>query len=146
MFEKIFGDFVEMGISLLVAAILISGITISLTFSDQYNERLIENQLISEEIQEQRRNLFYNNTHVYQQDVVSMILRYKGDRQVVVKLNDGSIYEWSTSSQSSDYKVSEVSYLLPKDSLYDADLIYGPNIHDVVGYQFVEHQDGCGRG
>lgn len=145
MFEKIFADMAEIGINLLVTALLISGIVVCITLSDQYHEKQLENQVIAEEIQEQRNNLFYNNTHVYQQDVVSMVLKYKGDREVQVRLKDGSYYEWSKDTQSSNYKVSEISALLPKDVLYDADIIWGPNMYDVVGYQFVEHQEGCGR-
>lgn len=145
MFEKVFGDYVEIAIGLIVSAILLSSITIVLILSDRYNEKQLENQIVAEEMQEQRRNMFYNNTHVYQQDVVAMILRYKGDRKVLVRLSDGTSYEWSTETKSSNYKVSDISVLLPKDVLYDADLIYGPQIRDVVGYQFVEHQEGCGR-
>ena len=145
MFEKIFGDYAMMGISLLISGIFLSSVTITLNLSDQFHEKQLENQMIAEELKEERNNLFYNNTHVYQQDVVAMILRYKGAREVHVKLSDGSTYEWSKESQSSDYKVTEISKLLPKDVLYDADLVYGPNLYDVVGYMFVEHQEGCGR-
>ena len=144
MFEKVFGDFVEMGISLLIAASLLSGISVCMVLSDQYNEKQLENQIVAKEIKEQRNNLFYNHTHVYQQDIVSMILRFKGSRKVVVSLSNGSVYEWSPEHRATGYKVSEISAKLPKDILYDADLLYGPN-GEVAGYQFVQHQDGCGR-
>lgn len=145
MFEKVFSDLAEMGISLIITALLISGIGACLLLSDQYHEKQLENQVVAEEIKEQRNNLFYNHTHVYQQDIVALILRYKGDRDVVVKLNNGNIYSWTPDNKSSEYKVSDISNLLPKNILYDADIIWGPNRYDVVGYQFIEHQDGCGR-
>lgn len=145
MWEKIWGDFAEMGINLLMAALLISSLTMCAMLSHQYNEKALENQAIAEEFQEQRNNLFYNHTHVYQQDVVALVLRYKGDREVRVSLSNGNTYSWNSKTQSSSYKVSEISNLLPKDILYDSDLLYGPNLYDVIGYQFVEHQPGCGR-
>lgn len=145
MFEKIFGDYVELGISLLISALLIMGTSMCIMISNQYHEKQLENQVVAQEIREQRNNLFYNNTHVYQQDVVALVLRYKGDRTVQVRLSNGSIYTWSANSSSSNYKVSDISALLPKDILYDADIIWGPNGYEVVGYQFVEHQAGCGR-
>lgn len=137
MFDKVFGDFVEMGISLLVAAALLSGITVCMGLSNQYNEKQLENQVIAEDIQEHRNNLFYNGTHVYQQDIVSMVLKYKGSRSVVVKLSNGSVYEWSSNKKATDYKVSEISSKLPKDKIYDADLIKGAS-GEVVGYSFVQ--------
>ena len=145
MFDKVFSDLAEMGISLLVSALLISGISTCLILSNQYHEKQLENQVIAEEIKEQRNNLFYNHTHVYQQDIVSLILRYKGDREVHVKMSDGSVYQWTPDVQSTSYRVSDISGVLLKDVLYDADIIWGPNLYDVVGYQFVEHQPGCGR-
>lgn len=138
MLEKIFGDYVDMAISLIASAILISAISICIGLSDQYHEKQLESQISSKEVKEQRNSLFYNNTNVYQQDIVSMVLRYKGDRTVLVRLKSGSTYTWSSTTHSSNYKVSDISALLPKDSLYKSDLIYGPNKYDVVGYQFVE--------
>lgn len=145
MFENIAGDYAKIGIGLLVSALFIQTVSMSYGMSKQYQERQLENQVVISEIKEHRNNLFYANTHVYQQDVVSLILRYKGDRRVLVKLKNGNTYEWSKDYHSTNYKVSSVSSVLPKDVLYDADLIYGPNKYDVIGYQFVEHQDGCGR-
>lgn len=138
MFEKIFGDYVEIGIGIISAAILLPAISICIALSHDYHEKQLESQVTAKEVKEQRNNLFFNNTNVYQQDIVSLILRYKGDRKVVVRLKSGSIYTWTNTTQSSIYKVSEISSLLPKDSLYQSQLIYGPNLYDVVGYEFVE--------
>lgn len=138
-------DYIEMGLGLLAAAMVLSVITVSLGLSKQYHEKQLESQIVSKEIQEQRNNLFYNNTHVYQQDVVAMVLRYKGDREVIARLSNGTTYKWSKTEKATDYKVSDISVILPKDVLYDADVIYGPNMYEVIGYQFVEHQAGCGR-
>jgi hypothetical protein len=137
MFEKIFGDYVDMGISLIASALLIGGISICISLSDQYHEKQLENQITATTIKEQRNNLFYNNTDVYQQDIISLIIKYKGDKEVRVRLSNGTIYSWTNASRSSDYKVSDISALLPKDVLYESDIIYGPNRYDVVGYQFV---------
>lgn len=144
MFET-YSDIIKVAISMLIAAFILRGINVAYTLSNKFQEKQLEQQIIADELREQRNNLFYNNTHVYQQDIVSLILRYKGDRVVMVELNNGQTYEWSVSRKSSEYKVSEISKLLPKDVLYDADLYYGPNVIDVIGYTFHEHQAGCGR-
>lgn len=138
MFEKIFGDYAELGISLLVAGLLLGSVSGSTLLSRQYQEKQLESQVTSNEIKEQRNNLFFNNTNVYQQDIVALILKYKGDKEVHIKLKNGLTYAWTNMNKSSTYKVSDVSVLLPKDSLYDSDLIYGPNKYNVIGYQFVE--------
>lgn len=145
MLEKVFGDYVEIGISMLAAALLLFGISVCMGLNHQYQEKQLESQVVAQEIKEQRNNLFYNNTHVYQQDIVSLILRYKGDRTVIVKLTNGNTYEWSTERKSSNYKVSEISALLPKDVLYDADLMFMEHTSNLTGYEFVQHQAGCGR-
>lgn len=142
MFEKLFGDFVELGVGLLVTAALLSGLVLTMSLNRQFHEKQLESQIVASDIKEHRKNMFYNNTTVYQQDVVSMILRYKGERKVVVKLDNGNIHEWSLTEKASDYKVSAVSTLLPKDSLYNSNLIYGPNLREVIGYEFVEVKVG----
>lgn len=145
MNENAFGYLVEMGLSLLIAALLLSGVFTYSQISNKYHEKQLENHLASEEIKEQRNNLFYNNTHVYQQDVVSLIVRYKGDRSIIVMLNNGNHYKWTSTESSTTYKISAINNVLPKNVLYDANLLYGATGHNVIGYQFVEHQPGCGR-
>lgn len=146
MFDKLFSDFIDIALGMLIAALVLSSVTICMYLSDKYNEKQIENAVVSKEIAEQRNNLFYNHTHVYQQDIVALILKYKGDRKIVVTTEEGARLEWSTDAKASDYKVSSVSSLLSKDVLYDSELIWGPNLTEVVGYEFSVHQAGCGIG
>ena len=161
MFESIYGDFIKIAVNLVLTAIIISGINLCMYLSDAYHEKAIENAAVAGQIKEERLNIFYNHTHVYQQDVVSMIMKYKGDKEIIVKLHeDGDnipdvVYKWNKDEQATDYKASAISDLLPKDVLYDADLIVFPHIEgvveydgtiqQVVGYTFVSHRDGCGR-
>lgn len=144
--DNIPNDLYTMGIGLLLCGVLFSAITPIIGMSRDYNEKQLEQQITSMEIKEERNNIFYNNTHVYQQDIVSLILKYKGDRSVSVKLTGSSeILEWSTKKQSTSYKVSDISSTMPRDKLYDSDVVYGPNGRGIVGYTFTEHQAGCGR-
>lgn len=142
MFNKVFDDYVHIGLDLLISAIVLFGVFSFMGLTSDYNEKQLEQQVVAQEIQEQRHNLFYNNTYVYAQDVVAQVLRYKGDKTVLVEVRDNhdallNTYEWGPNTASTQYKVSAVSTVIPTDLLYHADLIYGPNGAEVVGYKFV---------
>ena len=136
MFESIFSDYVKIGISMLCTAVILASISVCLILSHSYHEKQLQNQIVAEQLQEHRRNIFYNHAHVYQQDIVSVILEYKGDREVRVIQEDGTELSWTKDYASTNYKVSEVSTAIDRTLLYDSELIYGPNLYDVVGYQF----------
>lgn len=149
MFDRVFGDLAEMGIALLITALIISAIGLCTNLSHRFNEKQIESQAVAEAMQEQRNNIFYNHTHVYQQDVVSQVMRYRGTRSVRVQVSASPliVYEWSLkTAPPTSYTISAISSKLPSDKAYDADLDYGPN-GEVVGYIFAvcNNPAGCGR-
>lgn len=144
MFDKIFGDYVELGVGLIISALIIIAATTSMMLSRQFNEKQLESQIVSNEIKEQRNNLFYDNTDVHQQDVVALILRYRGDKTIIVKdvpdvlvPSTKKTYTWKGNSNPAlDWKVSSISNLLPRNKMYRANLLKGPNGYEIVGYEF----------
>jgi hypothetical protein len=148
------------GISLMLTGVILSMIVGGVYLSQKYNEAQLKQQSISEQLAEHRNNMFYNNTHVYRQDVVDYIMKWRGERNVIVRFKDETDswveHEWSADVQSSNYKNSEINALVPmsldlKDNvtndptpdgkpdtylIYDSVLTYGPN-GDVTGVNFI---------
>ena len=136
MFEDIISKQILLALNVILTAVIIGIISTTLMMAHTYHEKQLESQIVSTVVKEERNNLFYNNTVVYQQDIVSLILKYKGDRKIMVYAN-ASVYEWSSTIQATTYQVSVISTVIPKDKLFDATLILGPNGYEVVGYKFV---------
>lgn len=136
--ERTFADYMEMGVSLFVTAAFISSIGLTVSLSQRYNEKQVENAAAAAQFKEERVNIFYNDTNVYQQDIVSLISKYKGERAVRIVLKNNDVLQWSAKSSSSDYKLSSIGNLIPRTSLYKSSIQRGPDGSSVVGYMFVE--------
>ena len=131
---------------MLCLAVVLSAITVFVGMSRSYHEKQMYNEIIADELKEHRRYQFYNGSHVYQQDVVSVILGYKGDRDITVLLEDGTELSWTSEHASTDYKVANVSTVLPRETLYDSDIVKDAN-GIITGFIFKQCTpgSGCGR-
>lgn len=141
MFDKIFGDFIEMGINMILCGVIFSGLALSMGLSYAYHEKQLENHIAVENIKEQRNVIFYDNTYLYQQDVVSTILTYKGDRDITVELSNGTKLDWIDYNylNSNKYKVSYITNIIPEDYLYKSNVVRNVN-NEVIGYTFEQYE------
>lgn len=138
MAEDSAGGIIEIGVSMLVTAVVIVLITISMRTASVYNEHLTDVQLLNNEVVEQRENLPFDGTYVYAQDIVALVMKQQGDKSVQVKLIDGNVYDWNGEYHSTEYKVSAISSMLPKDAIYKAELVKAENDVTVLGYLFTQ--------
>ena len=138
MAEDSAGGIIEIGVSMLVTAVVIVLITISMRTASVYNEHLTDVQLLNNEVVEQRENLPFDDTYVYAQDIVALVMKQQGDKSVQVKLLDGNVYDWNSEYHSTEFKVSAISSMLPKDAVYKAELVKAENDVTVLGYLFTQ--------
>lgn len=138
MAENSAGGIIEIGISMLVTAVVIVLITISMRTASVYNEHLTDVQLLNNEVAEQRENLPFDDTYVYAQDIVALVMKQQGDKSVQVKLLDSNVYDWNNEYHSTEYKVSAISSVLPKEAIYKAELVKAENDVTVLGYLFTQ--------
>lgn len=139
MFDDAWQTLVKIGAGLAVLALLLGMISGGMYISYKYNDKQNENQSMASAMSEQRKNTFYNNTHVYAQDVVAYVFRFKGERSVTVRLTtQAKTYTWSNTISDTAYTNSAISAVIPKNLIYDSILVYGPNGNEVIGVEFIE--------
>ncbi len=136
-------DAIALAVECFLAAILIMAISNFLSVADTLNQTIAEQEADSATMQEYRIHNQYDNTHVYSQDIVSAVLKYRGDIKINVSSSKGTV-EWSGSTQSTVYMPEEVTVVIDQNVVYDSTLVKGVN-GDVIGYSFVPHVNGCGR-
>lgn len=138
MAENSAGGIIEIGVSMLVTAVVIILITMSMRTANVYNEHLTDTQLLNNEVIEQRENIPFDETYVYAQDIVALIMKLQGDKTVKVTLLDSNVYDWTSVYHSTEYKVSSISYVLPKEAIYKSELVKAENGVTVLGFKFTQ--------
>lgn len=138
MVDSAVSGIIEMGINLLAISALVIAMTTSLWVSQQINEKVIDNQLVTEEIKDQRNNIYFNGTDVYAQDIINQVVKYQGDRGITVELLDGNVLTWDKVTNATDYTISSVSRAIPRDAVYHSELVRSVDGYNVIGYRFTQ--------
>ena len=87
-------------------------------------------------MEEYREHNGYDHTVVYSSDIVSAILKSKGDLEIKVNATSGT-YTWNRNYKATNYTAAEINTVLDNTKLYDSEITYGGN-DEVIGYEFTE--------
>ena len=136
-------EWLTTGIELLLTSLLIVGLISVGSASQSLNSKVLEQQAMGAELKAYREHNQFDNTHVYQQDIISAIFKGRGSPGVYVKSSKGD-YVWTLSNTPCDYTTAEISLRIDPAVLYDSALRRGMN-GEVIAYEFVPHSAGCGR-
>ena len=131
------------GINMILQSILILALLGLLSQMTVLNSHISEEQAMAAEIREYNEYNEYDFTHVYSADIVSTIMRYKGDPYVEVHSGKGDCV-WSLTTQTTEYTASLIENAIQTDVVYDSEVIKAPS-GNVIGLVFRKHVAGCGR-
>lgn len=141
--DSVIVDWITLGVDTMISALMIIGIASLLMTANVITASVMEQEALTAELEEYHEHNAYDHTHVYQQDIISAIMKNRGYPAVYVQSSKGS-YTWNMSGAPCDYKSADISERIDISVIYDADLEKDSS-GAVIGYTFRPHTSGCGR-
>ena len=136
-------DLVIVGVNLMVSAAILSSVLLLFSIVGRLNEVIIEQETTSELMQEYAEFNKFDNSHVYPQDIVTAIYKYRGEPTISVSSSKGSS-SWTVETSDSYFSTTEINKKIDQKKIYDADIIYSPN-GAVIELKFKACNGSCGR-
>lgn len=139
----ILSEFIMMGINTLLNGLVICAAVALFATVTILNSTVSDQEASNARLKEYAEYNQYDNTHVYQQDIITAIYQYRGDPAVKVDTGSGT-FQWSLTHRDTDYSTTAIAALLPQDTYYDADIERSAN-GAVIGILFKKCNGHCGR-
>lgn len=128
-------EYFMQAVNLFIDNIIIVVILALFSLTIMFSNIVAEQEAVGDQMREITEFNQYDNTHCRQQDIISTIYEYRGDPEVTVTVSGGSVLKWSKTSAATAYKTSDISNVIPYNTVYDTQLIYGTN-GEVSGITF----------
>ena len=136
-------DWFTTGVNTVMQSGVLYGAIGMLSVATMFGWRISEEQAVRAEIQAFNEYNEYDFTHVYATDVISTIVRYRGELKVVVNSDKGTC-TWDVDTPLDQFSIADIESKIQSDVVYDSDLMKNPN-GAILGISFRKHADGCGR-
>lgn len=131
--EDTTSNLITTGVDLLVVSILLSVIVGMLSVISTYSASLSAEEAEVEALREYREFNQYDSKVVYAQDVISAILRYRGEP--VVSVMDGATKTWNLASAPCEYTTAAIAEQFSQTKQYNAVLVRNAS-NQVVRIEF----------
>ena len=129
-------DTVILGVDMALIASVLWSLLLVVSLFTAFTIKVDEQETTRIRLEEYREHNGYDHTVVYSSDIVSAILKSKGDLEIKVNATSGT-YTWNRNYKATNYTAAEINTVLDNTKLYDSEITYGGN-DEVIGYEFTE--------
>lgn len=131
--EEVWYIFMDMLVGLVVLGILMSVLMLGNFMARQLDKNRVE----TNNVNAYRVARMYEDSDCYSQDIISLILEYQGNPEVIVTTKNGNVMSWNRKSLYTQITAKDIGYVLNQSSTYKCTLKYDSN-GSLESYQFKE--------
>jgi DMSO/TMAO reductase YedYZ molybdopterin-dependent catalytic subunit len=137
-------SWLAIGVEVLITSVLIMALVAVMMASQTVTAAVLEQDAMAAEMQEYREYNQFDNRHVHMQDIVAVVLKWKGIPYTSVTGLGGGTRKWSPGSSDdvAGYSTVRVSGRLDPTKRYHSVLKKSPN-GEVLGFEFAVCNGGA---